>query len=71
MPTLPEDQRFTVIPDWICEVLSPSTESYDRKVKMPQYAQFNVRYAWLIDPISKYLEAYVLENGNWIALKVD
>ena len=71
MPTLPEDQRFTVIPDWICEVLSPSTESYDRKVKMPQYAQFGVRYAWLIDPISKFLEAYVLENGIWIALEVD
>jgi len=70
MPILPDDQRFTVAPDWICEVLSPSTESYDRKVKMPQYARYGVRYAWLIDPISKWLEAYVLEDGNWIALPV-
>jgi Uma2 family endonuclease len=30
----PPVHRIEVVPDWVCEVLSPSTESKDRKVKM-------------------------------------
>ena len=70
-PSLPEDQRFAVVPDWVCEVLSPSTESFDRQIKMPQYAKYGVRFAWLIDPIAKVLEAYELRGVDWVALPVD
>ncbi len=45
LPRVPEDHRFTVVPDWVFEVLSPSSESRDRKVKMPIYARFGVAYA--------------------------
>jgi Uma2 family endonuclease len=38
MPELPEMPYFPLAPDWICEVLSPSTEDFDRKTKMPLYA---------------------------------
>jgi Uma2 family endonuclease len=61
----PPVHRIEVVPDWICEVLSPSTESKDRKVKMPIYAKFGVPYAWLVDPMAHTLEAYVLEGGAW------
>jgi Uma2 family endonuclease len=65
MPTWPEGHRFTVVPDWVCEVLSPSTAGTDREVKMPIYAHFGVAYAWLIDPRAHTLEAYALEAGAW------
>ena len=65
MPLLPEGNRYTVVPDWVCEVLSPSSESRDRKVKMPIYARFGVAYAWLVDPIARTLEAYALDAGAW------
>ena len=65
LPRIPKDHRFTVVPDWVCEVLSPSTASKDRDVKMPIYAQFGVAYAWLIDPRAHTLEAYALEGGAW------
>lgn len=65
LPQIPKDQRFTVAPDWVCEILSPSTESKDRKVKMPIYAQFGVPHAWLIDPIAHTLEAYALDGDRW------
>ena len=39
MPSVPDDQRFEVVPDWVCEVASKSTASYDRNVKMPLYAR--------------------------------
>lgn len=61
----PPVHRIEVVPDWICEVLSPSAESKDRNVKMPIYAEFGVSYAWLVDPLAHTLEAYALEDGGW------
>jgi Uma2 family endonuclease len=65
LPQLPRDQRFEVVPDWVCEILSPSTESKDRQIKMPIYARYGVGFVWLIDPLKQTLEAYVLEEGEW------
>jgi Uma2 family endonuclease len=65
LPRIPTDHRFMVVPDWVCEILSPSTESKDREVKMPIYAHFGVAYAWLIDPRAHTMEAYALEGGAW------
>ncbi len=66
MPYLPEDQRYEVVPDWMCEILSPSTARDDREVKMPLYAYYGVRYVWLIDPVKRTLESYRLDAGAWI-----
>jgi Uma2 family endonuclease len=66
LPTLPKAQhRALVVPDWVCEILSPSTESKDREVKMPIYARFGVAYAWLLDPRARTLEAYSLDGDAW------
>jgi len=66
MPVLPDAAYFTLAPDWICEVPSPSTESHDRDVKMPVYAREGVRHAWLVDPTAKTLEVYALDGrGQW------
>jgi Uma2 family endonuclease len=65
MPGIPEGHRFTVVPDWVCEVLSPSTESKDREINMPSYARFGVAYAWLLDPAKRTLETYALRDGAW------
>lgn len=66
MPGVPDDQRFEVVPDWVCEVLSPSTASRDREVKMPLYARYGVPYAWLVDPIARRVEAFALDDGQWV-----
>jgi Uma2 family endonuclease len=65
MPTIPQGHRFEVVPDWVCEILSPSTASKDRDIKMPLYAEYGVPYAWLVDPTSKTLEACRVQNGEW------
>jgi Uma2 family endonuclease len=65
MSGIPRDQRFEVVPDWVCEILSPSTESKDRQIKMPVYARYGVGFAWLIDPLKQCLEAFALEQGEW------
>lgn len=68
MPEIPKDHRFEVVPDCVCEILSPATESKDRRIKMPLYARYGVCYAWLIDPEVRTLEAYELVAGEWRSL---
>lgn len=62
LPELPEEAYFTLPPDWICEVVSKSTEDEDRNKKMPAYAREGVRHAWLVEPIKRTLELYVLNR---------
>ena len=66
MPRIPDDQRFEVVPDWVCEILSPSTARVDRIIKMPVYAGYGVSYVWLVDPIARTLETFELDGGHWI-----
>ncbi|KJV06900.1 Uma2 family endonuclease [Methylocucumis oryzae] len=66
MPSVPEDHRFEVTPDWLCEILSPSTAKKDRVVKLPIYARFGVPHVWLIDPLAQILEAFELQQGRWV-----
>lgn len=56
---------FTVAPDWVCEVLSPSTARIDRVDKLPAYAHADVSHAWLIDPILRTLEVLALSGASW------
>lgn len=65
MPQAPDDHRFEVVPDWVCEILSPSTARKDRFIKLPLYAQYGVRHAWLVDPDAHTLEAYELRASLW------
>jgi Uma2 family endonuclease len=68
MPQLPDTAYFTVAPDWVCEIISPSTASLDRVKKLRIYANTEVAYAWLVDPIARTLEVLRLENDHWIIL---
>ncbi len=65
MPTLPETAQFKVVPDWVCEVTSPSTQRRDRVLKLPFYGRAGVRHAWLVDPLAQTLEVYRLAGGLW------
>lgn len=66
LPRLPEENWFEVVPDWVCEVLSPSTERFDRVEKMPVYAAAGVGHLWLIDPLLRTLEVFSLQDGKWL-----
>lgn len=70
MPTPPLGHKVEVVPDWICEIFSPSTKSTDREEKMPLYAFYKVQFAWLIDPKTHTLEAYHLVDSAWKPLGI-
>ncbi len=64
----PDTNYFTVSPDWVCEILSASTEKRDRTVKSRIYAEARVPHFWLIDPRLQILEAFELRDGNWLKI---
>ena len=66
MPTVPNVAAFTLPPDWVCEVVSPSTGRLDRVRKMPVYAREGVGHLWLVDPPARTVEVYRLDAGRWI-----
>lgn len=68
MPRTPRTAAFTLAPDWVCEVLSPSTRAMDRKAKLPVYAREGVRHVWLVDPDTRTLEVFRLEGTNYVAM---
>jgi Uma2 family endonuclease len=68
LPVLPDTAYLTVAPDWICEVISPSTERMDRSRKMRIYAREGVTHLWLLDPIVRTLEVLRLESDRWVVL---
>jgi Uma2 family endonuclease len=65
MPQTPADAYITLAPDWVCEVLSPSTEALDRGKKLRIYAREGVAHAWLLDPLRRTLEVLARESGAW------
>jgi Uma2 family endonuclease len=66
LPQIPNAPAITVAPDWICEVLSPSTEAMDRVPKLRIYARERVSHVWFVNPRSFTLEVLRLEEGRWI-----
>ncbi|MDD5389449.1 MAG: Uma2 family endonuclease [Gallionellaceae bacterium] len=68
MPKLPETAWFDLAPDWLCEILSPSTARVDRVEKLPIYARWGVKHVWLVDPDLRTLEAYENVDGRWLLL---
>jgi Uma2 family endonuclease len=63
---VPDEAFLTLAPDWVCQVLSPSTAMLDRAKKLRIYAREGVGHAWVVDPIAQLLEVLRLEAGRWV-----
>jgi hypothetical protein len=62
----PETAFIESPPDWLAEVLSPSTQAIDRTDKLSVYAEFGVKHCWYVDPIARTLEVFALTGGKWL-----
>lgn len=65
-PEPPSGPHTSVVPDWVCEVPSPSTTSVDRMKKMPVYLREGVTHVWLVDPANRALEVFRRDEGRWM-----
>src|SRR5262245_19680970 len=53
MPQMPRTAFFETSPDFVCEVISKSTEGDDRGRKRRIYATYEVPHLWYLDPVAK------------------
>ena len=65
MPEMPEVAYFTLAPDWVCEVLSPSTARHDLTRKMRIYARERVSHVWLVEPLARWVEVRRLDGDTY------
>ena len=62
----PETAYIETPPDWLAEVLSPSTQAIDRTDKLAVYAEAGVAHCWYVDLVAKTLEVLALTGGKWL-----
>lgn len=70
LPSLPVDTSINIVPDWICEVLSPSTRGYDLVTKRRFYARIEVAWLWYVDVEARSVSVCRLEHGTWLEVAV-
>ncbi len=70
LAVLPSETALQVVPDWVCEILSPSTRPHDLLIKKPYYARVGVPHHWLVDRAARTVSAYRLEAGRWLELGI-
>ncbi|MCC6765959.1 MAG: Uma2 family endonuclease [Deltaproteobacteria bacterium] len=69
-PQLPNAAFISQAPDWVCEVISPSTGTIDRGRKMRIYAREGVGHLWFVEPLARTLEVYRLDDeGHWVVVE--
>jgi Uma2 family endonuclease len=65
LPEVPDAAWLELVPDWACEILSPSTARIDRVVKLRIYARAGLAHLWLVDPAARTLEVLSARQGVW------
>jgi Uma2 family endonuclease len=70
MPRFPRVPYLTQSPDWVCEVLLPSTRNRDRIDKRDLYGEHGVTWMWLVDPEDRTIEAVERRKEGWLLLRV-
>lgn len=64
VPAMPDESPITIVPDWCCEVLSPSNARDDRRIKLPLYAREGVSHVWLVEPEARLVEVFETREGR-------
>lgn len=63
MPVVPNTAWIELPPDWVCDVLTPSSLTIVREQKAAAYARHGISDWWVIDPDKQAVEVHAL-RGN-------
>jgi len=66
LPAVPDVPYLELAPDWVCEVLSPSTEKLDRGKKLSVYARAEVNHVWILNARTRMLEVLRRQGADWL-----
>jgi len=65
MPQRPDSSHIEVVPDWVCEILSPSTSRFDKGRKREIYATAGVETLWFVDPRNHSVDILTLTGAEY------
>lgn len=65
------DRGCSGAPDWIIEIVSPSTQSHDYLKKLWLYQKYNVREYWIVNPATKSAMVYDFEHSESASYSFD
>jgi len=68
MPALPATPWFELVPDWVCEVLSPATAIVDRTRKQEIYRAHQIPWLWFVDPAARTIEVLRNAENGWLVV---
>jgi Uma2 family endonuclease len=68
LPDPGSERPIRVAPDWVCEVLSPSTQSLDRAEKRALHHRHGIRHYWIVDPEARLVEVFAHAEAGWTVL---
>ena len=60
-----DDKGCNGAPDWIIEIVSPSSKRMDYYIKLFKYRTAGVREYWIVDPIREMILVYDFENDDY------
>ena len=60
-----DDKGCRGAPDWVIEILSPSTAGHDQILKLALYERHGVKEYWLAHPTDRIVTVYRLEDGRY------
>ncbi|HWN71466.1 MAG TPA: Uma2 family endonuclease [Haliangium sp.] len=66
LPDRPSGRPVRITPDWVCEVLSPSTMARDLGHKLRTYHRARVPHYWLVEPIGAVLSVYRWQDDGYL-----
>jgi Uma2 family endonuclease len=66
VPEPPDTRPVRVAPDWVCEILSPSTADRDLGQKQWNYHRAHVGHYWIVEPISQVLTVYRWQEAGYL-----
>jgi len=66
LPGIPNAPWIELPPDWLCEVASPSTRQFDRRLKLARYHAAGVGHLWLVEPQARHIEVFRRSEEGWL-----
>ena len=70
LPEIPATAKFDIVPDWICEVLSPSTRNRDLGPEREICAYHGVGHLWIVSHVARKLQIFELSGGEWLSITI-
>jgi Uma2 family endonuclease len=64
VPELPDENPIAIVPDWCCEILSPSTAANDLRIKLPNYLASGVPFVWIVEPVGHLVQVFGAQNDQ-------